>query len=591
MSPGALSGKVAGLGTRPRTATGTARGNFGAALRVPVSLLLSLLLPWCWLLARAETGPRLHPALLGHWKLESDARDTSGHGHHGVNHGVRFERKGRSSLAVFDGRGAWIEIPSGPALEIGRRDFTIAVWVWLPPEGEQDDAFGDVLSQFDPRSRKGWGLRITHHTGVTTSQSNARQVHFGLDDGQQPAPWIDHGRPGNAVLVFALAAYDGGLYAGTCEPGPGERGGVYHFRGGTDWADCGSPAPCNSVSALAEWNGQLYAGVANYRLAGSALPESTNPHSGGKVFRYRGGRSWEDCGQLPGTEAVGGLVVYRGALYASSLYRPAGFFRYEGQKRWTPLPTPGNLRVEAMCVYDGFLFASSYDQGHVFRYDGESWADCGQVGPKENTQTYSFAVHSGRLMVGTWSTGRVYRYGGDHRWEDWGRLGQELEVMGMMVHNGMLYAGTLPQAEVYRCDGPDRWKRMVQLDATPGVKYRRAWTMAEFHGRLFCGTLPSGKVWSFESGQNVTHDRSLPAGWNHLAATREGGRLRLFVGGKPVAASGELSSPPLDASPEMPLKLGFGSNDYLRGRLRDVRWYSHALDPRELGRLVRQTLP
>jgi hypothetical protein len=73
--------------------------------------------------------------------------------------------------------------------------------------------------------------------------------------------------------------------------------------------------------------------VSKYRLAGSSLLESKNPNLGGKVYRYAGDQSWEDCGQLPDTEAIGGLVVYRGRLCASSLCRPAGFFRYEGGQR------------------------------------------------------------------------------------------------------------------------------------------------------------------------------------------------------------------------------------------------------------------
>ena len=172
--------------------------------------------------------------------------------------------------------------------------------------------------------------------------------------------------------------------------------------------------------------------------------------------------------------------------------------------RWTACPVPSGKRVEAMCVYDGQLFASSYDAGHVFRYDGNEWMDCGQVGEIENTQTYSFAVHHGRLFVGTWRSGKVFRYDGDDRWEDMGRLGEELEVMGMMVHNGKLFAGSLPLAHVYRFDGPGKWQDVGQVDATPDVKYRRAWTLAQFQGRLFCGTLPSGRVLSIEAGRNAT---------------------------------------------------------------------------------------
>lgn len=525
--------------------------------------------------------------LLGHWKLEENFQDASENKNHGRNHGVSFTVSQRQQAARFDGRKTWIEVLSSSSLQLGTNDFTIAVWVRLPDEIEQDDVYGDILSQFDPLTRRGFNFRITHNAGMTTSQSNARNVHFGMDNGQLEAGWTDHGRLGNAVLVFALATHDGHLYAGTCEPGKDEAGRVFRFAGDTNWTNCGSPDRCNSVSALAELGGQLYAGVSKYRLAGSSLHESENPHPGGKVYRYAGGQAWEDCGQLPGTEAVGGLVVYRGQLYASSLYRPAGFFRYEGGQQWTSLPVPEGRRVEAMCVYNGQLFASSYDAGHVYRYDGTNWTDCGQVGPAANTQTYSFAIYQARLHVGTWSTGRVYRYRADHDWEDQGRLGEELEVMGMMVHNGKLYAGSLPLAEVYRFDGGQDWTCLGCVDATPNVKYRRAWTMAEFQGRLYCGTLPSGRVQSIEAGRNVTCDRALTPGWHHLVVVRRGDRLNLHLDGGLVAVSARFDPAAYDLSLDQPLKLGFGPNDYFRGLLRDVRIYGHALSAREISELAR----
>ena len=132
--------------------------------------------------------------------------------------------------------------------------------------------------------------------------------------------------------------------------------------------------------------------------------------------------------------------------------RPAGFFRYEGGERWTPLETPNGKRVEALCVHNDQLFASTYDQAHIFRYDGKTWVDCGQVGDETNTQTYSFAVHYGRLYVGTWRSGKVFRYESDNRWIDCGRLGEELEVMGMLVHNGSLFRVAIdlgPDKDIY----------------------------------------------------------------------------------------------------------------------------------------------
>src|SRR5262249_52723684 len=142
--------------------------------------------------------------------------------------------------------------------------------------------------------------------------------------------WGDRGRPGKAVLAFALAVHAGSLYAGTCEPAKGESGRVYRYANGRRWTDCGGPDRANAVTALAVHQGKLYAGTGKYRLAGSRLKESENDEPGGRVFRHEGGARWADCGQLPRAEAVGGLVVFRGQLYATSLYRPAGFFRYEG---------------------------------------------------------------------------------------------------------------------------------------------------------------------------------------------------------------------------------------------------------------------
>lgn len=346
--------------------------------------------------------------------------------------------------------------------------------------------------------------------------------------------------------------------------------------------------------ALAEHEGKLYAGTGRYRVAGSALAESENLTPGGRVFRYENGEKWIDCGQLPDTEAVGGLVVFRGHLYASSLYKPAGFFRYEGGDRWTTLPVPSGpdsktgeivpKRVEALTVFDGHLYASSYDGGHVYRFDGEQWTDCGLVG--DNTQTYSFTQHEGSLFVGTWPSGRVYRFENLHRWTDAGRLGEEKEVMGMLVHNGRFLAGTLPLAEVYSYEGGTTWKLTGRLDDTPDVTYRRAWTMAEHAGEVFCSTLPSGKVFSCSVGKQVQWGQALPGGWQHIAAVKSSGRLALYLNGKEVAASDLSADEPYDLGSEAPLRLGTGSTGPFNGKLRDVRLYHLALDPDTIQKLA-----
>src|SRR5205807_7672636 len=108
----------------------------------------------------------------------------------------------------------------------------------------------------------------------------------------------------------------------------------------------------------------------------------------------------------------------------------------------------------------------------------------------------------GACMSAPGRAGGVYRFEDIGRWIDVGRIGEEKEVMGMLVHNGRLLAGTLPLADVYQYEGEDRWKKLTRLDQTPDVKYRRAWTAAEYQGRVFFSTLPSGRVFAFEAGKN-----------------------------------------------------------------------------------------
>jgi hypothetical protein len=535
-------------------------------------------------IARPACAADLNEALFGHWKLAGDARDHSGRGHDAKNHSLDLKP---GEAARFNGLGAHLEVADAEALHPGTGDFSLALWVHT--DESLDDVIGDLVSKFDPQKRVGFNLSITHRPGVTHSQANFRQIHFGIDDGKVEQPeWIDHGRPGNAMFIQALAVHDGSLYAGTCEPGKDEAGHVYRLESTSNWIDCGAPDKANAICSLAVFGGKLYAGTGKYRLGGSSLAESENANLGGKVFRYEGDQKWQLCGQLPEVEATGGLVVYDNELFASSLYKPAGFFRYLGGENWEVLESPFGKRAEALTIYNSLLFASGYDEGHVYRYDGRNWTDCGHVGPAENTQTYAFAAYRGELYVATWRTGRVFKYRGDNDWLDCGRLGEELEVMGMAVHNGKLYAGTLPSAEVYRYDGETTWTKVGTLDATPDVKYRRAWSMAELGGRLYVGTLPSGKVWSMSAGKSVTYDKELPPGWHHLVAMRKGSQLFLYLDGKEVAASdGRLMASAIKLDNTSPLLIGFGPNDYLRGSLRDVRLYQRALEEEEVAVLAR----
>lgn len=484
---------------------------------------------------------------------------------------VAAPRPSASALKLIGGEA--VELTSGtspapgvaPGRELGTRDFAVGLSFRSDETATQD--LGDLMSLWDAKKRHGFTLGLRNNTGSTTSQANWRQMQFGIDAGTTPS-WRDEGRPGSALLGFSIAVHDGKLYVGTCEPMRPQVGRVYRYDGPGRWTPLSPLDGSNSVTALASLGGRLYAATGKYRVAGSSLPESDNAERGGRVYRLVEPDSWEFLGDL-GTEAIAGLVNFGGKLYASALYKPAGLYRHEGGGAWVTIPTPDGKRVESLGVHGGGLYATSYDVGNVYRYDGSDWKDLGLV-DADITQNYSFTTYQGSLHVSTWPAGKVYRLDADDRWVDAGRLGNELEVMGMLVHNGTFYAGSLPSAEVYRYEGETRWTPLKKLDETPDVKYRRAWAMATYQGRLFTTTLPSGKVWSMSAGSLATVDHELSLGWHDVAAQRTGDKLRLFIDGR-LAAEAAGAALDLDTA-GLRLSVGDGPRGRFVGTVKDA-WF------------------
>jgi len=528
------------------------------------------------------------------WKLTADGQDSVGKSH-GVAQDVEFTT-GQS--AKFNGRSSQVTIPATESLKLGTGDFTISLWV--DTAEILDDDLGDLISQFDSESRTGFHLSLRNNTGVTSSLANYRQLEFGIDAGTEPV-FTDEGRPGNAVFGQSMAVHDGKLYVGTCEAGKDQAGHVFRFDGPGQWTDCGSPDKANSITAIADTPDGLFVGSGKYRLGGSSLAESENPHFGGRIFKYLGEKTWEEVGHFPAMEAVGGMTYYKGKLYIGSLYKPAAFQRYDGDKTWTEMPVPNGKRVESLGVFNGYLWATGYDEGHVYRFDGEQWTDLGRAGDEETTQTYAFATYKGMLQVATWRAAKVYAWERqsppsatagpvdaiDGLWQNRGRLGEELEVMGMLIHNGSFYAGTLPLAQIYRYDGGETWTLLKQLDTTPDVKYRRLWTMAEYQGKLFSTTLPSGHIWSMQTGACVTTDKQFPPGRHHIAAQREKDTLRLYVDGQLAAESKAGQASSLDLTNDQPWRIGAGSGDSFNGKLNDVQVFRRALSIPEIRALAK----
>lgn len=524
--------------------------------------------------------------LIAHWKLASDARDSSGNGHHAVNHGVKFSPDGS---ADFDGVDAWLEVPVANELKLGQQEFSIAAWIHT--DKALDDVLGDVITCYDPATRTGFTLSLMNYAGVTSAQSNWRNILFGIDAGRINPEWTDCGRPGTNQQVKSLVVFDGDLYAGIWEPAAEKTGHVYRYAGGTRWVDCGAPDKANAITGMAVYDGKLYVGSELYSGGGSSLPLSPNENHGGTVYRYEGGKRWTNVGKVADVRSISGLASYKGKLYAGTgttgawrdKPRTRGMYRYDGDGEWTSCGCP-DLRVVHLSVYNGDLFGLSYDGGGFFRYDGgTNWTRLGPV--PETSQVYSTAIYEGHIHAGTWPTGSVFRYEGPQKWINTGRLREEKEVMGMAVYNGKLYAGTLPLAEVFRYDGQDKWVSTGKLDTTPDVRYRRAWVTAVYNGKLFCGVLPSGRVLSLEAGKSVTYDRALSAGWHHVVAVKSDDRLGLYIDGKHVANSTRFDPAKFDLNSNGPLKIGFGQHDYFNGKMRDLRIYGRALSQREIVRV------
>lgn len=527
----------------------------------------------------------LRKGLAGYWKLTGDLKDYSGNKAHAITHGeISFEtdysEKESKISAVFNGKNTFIEIPSKSKQQFENGDFSISAWVYT--DTILNDVPGDIISRYDSDTRRGFHLGIKSNFGPTNT-GNYNQLYFGIDDNISTG-WKNYGKPGNALYAMAMAEYKGELYAGTCETGKDEAGHVYRFSE-DGWMDCGSPDSSNSVTSLIVFEDELYAATGHYRTGGSALPESENTRHGGGIFRFVSSGEWENCGKLP-MECMGPMIVFDGKLYASSLYKPAAFYVYQGGQEWIKCDDPG-YRVNAMAVFNGYIYATSYDLGHIFRYDGNVWEDCGQAGDKEiNTQGYCFAIYKGNLYVATWRSGRVYRFDGINKWTDTGRLGNELEVMGMLVHNGRLLAGTLPLAEVYVYEGDTTWMRLEQLDKTPDVQYRRAWTMAEHDGKAFCSTLPSGNIYGFEAGKSVMSPDPVPPGWQHVVAVKKSDRLQLYINGNLVSRRDFSDATEFNLLSDSSIKIGFGSNKHFNGKIREFRIYKRVLSTVEIKKLA-----
>ena len=124
----------------------------------------------------------LKKGLIGYWKLSGDINDVSGNNLQTVMHGgIDVNEEGhagkRFSSARFNGRNTWLEIPATTKTQLGGEDFSISAWIYT--KEALDDVTGDIISQYDPSSRRGFQLSLKCNS-VCTNTANFRQLNFGI---------------------------------------------------------------------------------------------------------------------------------------------------------------------------------------------------------------------------------------------------------------------------------------------------------------------------------------------------------------------------------------------------------------------------
>ena len=196
-----------------------------------------------------------------------------------------------------------------------------------------------------------------------------------------------------------------------------------------------------------------------------------------------------------------------------------GIDNAQTEPAWTDCGRPGNnLRVYALCVYDGNLYAGTFETGadeagHLYRYaGGTEWVDCGS--PDRCNTVAALAIYEGRLYAGVsryraggsalpeslnqHPGGRIYRYEADGSWTDCGHLEGADSIAGLTVYKGQLYAIPLYSQGVFRYAGGQRW-----VDCgTPG---RRLMSLAVYNGHLYATGNEGGGLFRYAGGTEWTN--------------------------------------------------------------------------------------
>jgi hypothetical protein len=561
----------------------------------------------------------MNTPLIAHWPLDGNARDLQ-NGLNGAPYNVTWVEgpSGRPcSAALFNGRDSVIAVNNAPQLQLGCDEFSISAWIRCakPMRG----AFGDVLSKFDAERRCGLNISVSGGSTCYGSNSDARHLHAGIDDGYLGA-WSDHGRPGlGNPLVSCLTVYEGELYAGLSDAQtPEEACKVFRWDGEAGWSDCGRVSDdlrCPSVMSMIVHDGHLYAGTGAWDWGrAEAARDAVPPIPLTRVFRYEGGTTWRDMGAVGHGQRVLTLASFEGELYAGLDAGGKGECYVLRGERWEHVGgTDDGGNFECLMPVGGVLYGASHHA--IYRYDGDArWTTIG-FQPFDITQIHAFQVMDGKLWIGTWPQGYVLRLEDDGRWTNTGKIGLDVgrpgvaainEINSLGVHNGKLYAGVLPKAQIYRYESDGHWTLLGSFASTPDWNpellptWMRILSLSTHRGRLFTCTgtcmarhqdldpdLTAGRVLSCQAGIVASHEHDLGDAWTHVAIVRQRAALELYVNGKLAQSTAMPAGHHFHLGNAVPLLIGSGAQSSFDGAISDVRLYGAALDEAQVSQLSR----
>src|SRR5262249_4506476 len=140
-------------------------------------------------------------------------------------------------------------------------------------------------------------------------------VHFGIDNAKT-SDWQDCGRPSptSNYIGNSMTVYKGKLYAANIgAPDQKDWCHVFCYEGNQEWTDCGRVGSGRTPGGgpIIVDNGEVYAVTTTYDWT----RVKNDDYDPGRVYRYLGGKEWEDCGQPSDDRTLNCVASFKGRLY------------------------------------------------------------------------------------------------------------------------------------------------------------------------------------------------------------------------------------------------------------------------------------